>query len=182
MIIHKIGIIENYAELKSKLQKKGVRFDSDTDTEVLANLIDSFLTTRTSMETALSKAIKLTTGAYTVAVMSNKHPGKIVFARTGYAGGIIVAKNGTSSVIASDIAAITNKIASKINENNTTTPTINPTKILVTFHLNPFVLYSTSRSNIAIGRQCNCPYHFVVRFLDCWISSFLFSLSFSLMF
>ena len=74
----------------------------------MANLIDSFLTTRTSVETALSKAIKLTTGAYTVAVMSNKHPGKIVFARTGYAGGIIVAKNGTSTVIASDIAAITN--------------------------------------------------------------------------
>ena len=111
------GIIENYAELKSKLQKKGVRFNSDTDTEVLANLIDSFLTTRTSVETALSKAIKLTTGAYTVAVMSNKHPGKLVFARTGYARGIIVAKNGTSTVIASDIAAITNKIASKINEN-----------------------------------------------------------------
>tara|TARA_B100000700_G_scaffold119632_1_gene134413 strand:- start:28341 stop:30179 length:1839 start_codon:yes stop_codon:yes gene_type:complete len=102
------GIIENYAELKSKLHKKGVHFHTDTDTEVLANLIDSFLTARTSIENALSKAIKLTTGAYTVAVISNKHPGKIFFARTGYAGGIIVAKNGSSTIIASDIAAITN--------------------------------------------------------------------------
>ena len=102
------GIIENYSELKANLVKKGVHFRTDTDTEVLANLIDSFNNSKISLEKALSKAIKMTTGAYTVALLSNTEPGKIVFARSGYAGGIVIAKNGDSTLIASDIGAIKN--------------------------------------------------------------------------
>ena len=63
--------------------------------------------------------------------------------------GNVMYQNCIANMTSAAIAAITNTIASKINENNTTTPAINPTKILVTFHLNPFVLCSSNCSSIA---------------------------------
>jgi glucosamine--fructose-6-phosphate aminotransferase (isomerizing) len=106
-IVHN-GIIENYLEIKNKLLKKGIKFRTDTDTEVLANLIDSFYTTTTTLGQALTKAIKQTQGAYTITAMSGKEKNIIAFARTGYAGGIVIAKNNMSTLITSDISAIKN--------------------------------------------------------------------------
>ena len=79
-IIHN-GIIENYADLKKKLQAKGLTFRSDTDTEVLVQLIEYVQTKKnldllTSVQLALHEVI----GAYAVALLDKRNPGQIIAA------------------------------------------------------------------------------------------------------
>lgn len=76
------GIIENHAELKARLLQNGVSFRSDTDTEVLAQLIGTYHASLPLAE-SLAKALKGVRGTYGIAVMSVKEPGKIVVARLG---------------------------------------------------------------------------------------------------
>jgi glucosamine--fructose-6-phosphate aminotransferase (isomerizing) len=73
------GIIENYKEIKKKLLERGHKFVSDTDTEALAHLIEEFF--RGNLEEAVHKALKYVKGAYAIAVVSKKDPGKIVVAK-----------------------------------------------------------------------------------------------------
>lgn len=77
------GIIENHAELRADLEREGVVFSSDTDTEVLAQLIGRFHTRNISLQTAVTKALERVRGTYGLAVMSEKEPGKLVAARLG---------------------------------------------------------------------------------------------------
>lgn len=82
-IIHN-GIIENYAQLKSELVKKGYTFKSDTDTEVLLNFIeDILLNNGGSLEDALRVALKRVTGAYCVLLIDEQDPETIIAARKG---------------------------------------------------------------------------------------------------
>ena len=79
-IIHN-GIIENYADLKKKLQAKGLTFRSDTDTEVLVQLVEYIQTKKnfdllTSVQLALHEVI----GAYAVALLDKREPGQIIAA------------------------------------------------------------------------------------------------------
>ena len=80
-IIHN-GIIENYAELKAKLKAKGVKFVSDTDTEVLVQLVEyvkehKHLDLLTAVQVALYQVI----GAYAIAILDKRNPNQIVAAR-----------------------------------------------------------------------------------------------------
>ena len=80
-IIHN-GIIENYAELKKQLIEKGMTFKSDTDTEVLVQLIEYIqvkknLDTLTAVQLALHQVI----GAYAIALLDKREPGQIIAAR-----------------------------------------------------------------------------------------------------
>jgi glucosamine--fructose-6-phosphate aminotransferase (isomerizing) len=82
-LIHN-GIIENYAILKEGLKSRGYRFQSDTDTEVLVNLIEDIqkngkLNTFEAVRVALNKVV----GAYAIVVMSKEEPGQLVAARKG---------------------------------------------------------------------------------------------------
>lgn len=83
VIIHN-GIIENYAPLKEELKKRGYIFYSDTDTEVLANLIEEV---QKSEKLKLGKAVQVALnqvfGAYAIAVFDKKNPEEIVVARLG---------------------------------------------------------------------------------------------------
>lgn len=79
------GIIENYAELKEDLTKLGYQFKSDTDTEVLVNLIEYIyrLSKNGSMENAVRLALKKVVGAYGIVVLSKHETGRIIAARMG---------------------------------------------------------------------------------------------------
>ncbi|GAB3009868.1 glutamine--fructose-6-phosphate transaminase (isomerizing) [Niabella terrae] len=78
------GIIENYAHLKSELEKKGYRFQSDTDTEVLLNFIEEIkIQNDCSLEEALRIALKRVTGAYVILLIDNENPDTIIAARKG---------------------------------------------------------------------------------------------------
>jgi len=76
VLVHN-GIIENYRELKEQLMSKGYRFYSNTDTEVIAHLIDFYHRT-TSLEHAVRKAARELKGAYAIVVVSKKEPYKMV--------------------------------------------------------------------------------------------------------
>ena len=80
-IIHN-GIIENYADLKAKLQAKGVKFESDTDTEVLVQLIE-YIQQQKQLDllTAVQVALYQVIGAYAIAIVDKRDPDQIIAAR-----------------------------------------------------------------------------------------------------
>ncbi len=83
VLIHN-GIIENYNSLKIALEKKGYHFESDTDTEVLVNLIEYVQKTEGhKLGKAVQLALKEVVGAYAIAVIDNKKPDEIVVAKLG---------------------------------------------------------------------------------------------------
>jgi glucosamine--fructose-6-phosphate aminotransferase (isomerizing) len=78
------GIIENYAQLKSELIKKGYSFKSDTDTEVLLNFIEEIKTKNNcSLEEAVRIALKRVVGAYVILLLDEEDPETIIAARKG---------------------------------------------------------------------------------------------------
>jgi glucosamine--fructose-6-phosphate aminotransferase (isomerizing) len=80
-IIHN-GIIENYADIKSKLQAKGVAFQSDTDTEVLVQLVEYIMVKKNlSLLEAVQVALYQVIGAYAIAIIDKREPNQIVAAR-----------------------------------------------------------------------------------------------------
>ena len=82
-IIHN-GIIENYAVLKQGLQQEGYTFRSDTDTEVLVQLIEyTQLNRQVDLKTAVQLALQQVVGAYAIAVLDKRHPDTLVAARKG---------------------------------------------------------------------------------------------------
>lgn len=97
------GIIENYKELKEGLKKRGHRFSSETDSEVIAHLIEGYCQ-EGSLEEAVRKALLKVTGTYGIAVLSQREPNKIVAARKGSP--LILGVGKDEFIIASDVAAI----------------------------------------------------------------------------
>jgi glucosamine--fructose-6-phosphate aminotransferase (isomerizing) len=79
VIVHN-GIIENYVELRHKLQAEGFKFTSETDTEVLCHLINKYSSSK-PLEDAVRAAIKDVRGAYAFAVINEKEPYRIVAVR-----------------------------------------------------------------------------------------------------
>lgn len=96
------GIIENYKELKAELKQH--TFVSETDTEVLAALINSFYEDGTSLESAVIQALQLVEGTYGIAVLSAREPEQIVVARKGSP--LIIGVGDGELVIASDASAL----------------------------------------------------------------------------
>ncbi|MBQ1331272.1 MAG: glutamine--fructose-6-phosphate transaminase (isomerizing), partial [Desulfovibrio sp.] len=79
-IVHN-GIIENYLELKADLEAKGYAFSSETDTEVLVNLVQECRKDEPDLLKAFAKALRLAKGAYAVCLMSREKPGEFLAAR-----------------------------------------------------------------------------------------------------
>ena len=96
------GIIENYRELKAKLTNHD--FKSETDTEVLAALINSFYKKDQDLLSAVSQALKLVVGAYGIAVISAKQPEEIIVARLGSP--LIIGVGKDENLVASDASAL----------------------------------------------------------------------------
>jgi len=95
------GIIENYIELKERLAADGHKFLSETDTEVLAHLVEKYY--RGSLEEAVYKAVQDARGSYALGVLSAREPGKIVGARKESP--LVVGVSEGENFLASDIPA-----------------------------------------------------------------------------
>ena len=96
------GIIENYAELKAELVAEGVEMTSQTDTEVLAHLVNRYY--EGDLLKAVKQALARVTGAYAIAVFSCQEPGRIVGARQGSP--MVVGVGQHENFIASDAMAL----------------------------------------------------------------------------
>ena len=100
-IVHN-GIVENHHELRSHLEKKGYRFRSQTDSEVIVHLIaDAY---NGDLLAATAAALRQVSGTYGLAVVSVHHPGLIVAARKGSP--LVIGLGSGENLIASDIAAL----------------------------------------------------------------------------
>jgi glutamine---fructose-6-phosphate transaminase (isomerizing) len=99
------GIIENYAQLKQELVRKGYKFNSDTDTEVLLNFIEDIKENNNcSLEEAVRIALKRIVGAYVIVLIDQEHPDTLITARKGSPLVIGIGKN--EHFLASDASPI----------------------------------------------------------------------------
>ncbi len=101
-VVHN-GIIENYSTLKKVLESEGHKFTTDTDTEVLAHLIEKFY--QGNLEKAVAQSLRLVTGTYGIAVIHSDEPRKIVGARNGSPLVVGICDND-EYILASDVSAI----------------------------------------------------------------------------
>jgi len=102
-LIHN-GIIENFEDLKTKLEDKGVKFKSDTDTEVLAQLINWLYKETGDLEKAVYGALDRVRGAFGIVVICEDEPEKLITARRGSP--IVVGRAKDEVFVASDPAAL----------------------------------------------------------------------------
>ncbi len=103
MVVHN-GIIENYAELRTHLQKQGYAFVSETDTEVIPHLIDFYRRSSKNFEEAFEQALNQLRGAYALAVMTAEEPNVLYAARLSSPLVLGVAEG--ACIVASDPSAI----------------------------------------------------------------------------
>ncbi|MEJ5309892.1 MAG: glutamine--fructose-6-phosphate transaminase (isomerizing) [Anaerolineae bacterium] len=104
-VVHN-GIIENYADLRREMTDEGVTFTSETDTEVVAHLVDSYLASGLDLLTAVQRALPSIQGASAFVFLSPQEPEHLVVARLGNAGGIVIGMGDGEVFVASDIPAI----------------------------------------------------------------------------
>ena len=115
-LIHN-GIIENYGRLKQKLEDRGYTFQTATDTEVLANLIEYiYLKGKVSAEIAVRLALSKVVGAYGLAIMCQEEPDKLIAARKGSP--LVIGVGDGEYFIASDATPIVEHTKSVIYLND----------------------------------------------------------------
>jgi len=105
VVVHN-GIVENYLELRNELSSEGVVFNSDTDSEVIVHLVERYLSAGTGLVEAARKALSHLKGAHGIVLLSSLEPDKIVAARIGNAGGVVIGVGEGEMFIASDLPAI----------------------------------------------------------------------------
>jgi glucosamine--fructose-6-phosphate aminotransferase (isomerizing) len=102
-VVHN-GIIENFAELREELEERGVAFESETDTEVIAHLLAEGMQEGYSLREALAGALKRLHGSFAVAAVSANEPGKVVAAR--HQSPLVVGLGEGESFLASAVQAL----------------------------------------------------------------------------
>jgi len=105
VVVHN-GIVENYRELKAELAAEGVVFNSDTDTEIIVHLIERFYAVQGGLVNASIQAFRLLKGAHGIVVFSSREPDKILTARIGNAGGVVIGLGEGEMFVASDLPAL----------------------------------------------------------------------------
>lgn len=100
------GIVENYLELRDELRVEGVEFKSETDTEVIVQLVDRYLSLGMTLVEAAQRSLSHLKGAHGIVLLSSEEADKIVAARIGNAGGVVVGVGQGEMFVASDMPAI----------------------------------------------------------------------------
>ena len=104
-VIHN-GIVENYAELRTELEAKGHRFESETDTETFAHLMEDHVKGGATLLEALRLTAPRLEGSQAIVAMTPSDPGTLVAARIGNAGGVVIGFGDGEMLLASDLAAV----------------------------------------------------------------------------
>ncbi|RDZ26256.1 glutamine--fructose-6-phosphate transaminase (isomerizing) [Lysobacter silvisoli] len=102
-VVHN-GIIENHEEQRERLRAAGYTFESQTDTEVIAHLIHHYQSQGADLLAAVQRAVRELVGAYAIAVVSKREPGRLVAARMGCP--LLVGLGEGENFVASDVSAI----------------------------------------------------------------------------
>ncbi|MFC1879655.1 class II glutamine amidotransferase, partial [Chloroflexota bacterium] len=105
VVVHN-GIVENFQELREELGAEGAVFSSETDTEVIVHLVERYLSSENDLAEATRKALGHLKGAHGIVTFSIKEPEKLVAARIGNAGGVVIGLGQDEMFIASDLPAI----------------------------------------------------------------------------
>ncbi len=105
VVVHN-GIVENFLELRQELRDEGAVFNSDTDTEVIVHLIERYLSTTNDLSDAVRLALGHLKGAHGIVVLSTREADKIIAARIGNAGGVVIGYGQDEMFVASDLPAI----------------------------------------------------------------------------
>ncbi|MGH7266947.1 MAG: glutamine--fructose-6-phosphate transaminase (isomerizing) [Candidatus Rokuibacteriota bacterium] len=104
VVVHN-GILENYLPIKRELQAEGHTFKSETDTEVVAHLVEKHWADAGGLEEAVRRTLRQLRGAYAVGIVSDRAPDALVAAKTG-AGAVVIGLGEGEYFVASDIPAI----------------------------------------------------------------------------
>lgn len=105
VVVHN-GIVENYLALRDELTSEGAVFQSETDTETIVHLVEKYSARGSSLTEAVRQTLTRLKGAHGIVVMSSHEPDKIVAARVGNAGGVVIGLGEGENFIASDLPAI----------------------------------------------------------------------------
>jgi glucosamine--fructose-6-phosphate aminotransferase (isomerizing) len=106
IIVVQNGIVENYVALKEELRAEGHVFRSQTDTEVISHLVEKYYKQQGDLLTAVRQTLNRIKGFNAIVVLSSHEPDKLIAARLGNAGGVVIGQGEGEMLLASDMPAL----------------------------------------------------------------------------
>ncbi len=161
LLVHN-GIIENYQALKTELACRGHVFRSETDTEILAHLVEDSFTRSDSLEEAVTRALRKVDGTFGIAVMSSREPGTIVTARRSSP--MILGIGEDEMFAASDVSALVSHTKDVVYLHDDDVAVLTPNGYRITNLHNPEINRETQKVDwdVAAAEKQGFP-HFMLK-------------------